>query len=299
MIRWCLCDKGQRLCCGPWIEYGGTTGVTEAQANKWAWDDFRMSGCPGVGPDGSDPPYVTAPTGSASVDPNLVVGPFDATGNDGINFSLGNGSVIWSTDWTALTPTSSGPDSAYVDLNASGSHDGIPSSLGVARYSDAGGGQFKLDADLSGTGVPYQVRVYNDGVFMASGPFQSSGLVGDVLAGGWPSGATVSAGDEEFSPSISLSWSSPISFRIRGDANAVPCDRVEIVAVNGNTTALTGVHMTLKNMDAIALTQLDNGYSPMPTVPAASTLGLLVTGISLGLSGVLLQRSASRRGTRG
>jgi len=287
MIRWCLVDPAldQILCCGPWVEYGAEPLLTEAQANNQAWDDFRNSGCPGVGPDGSDPPYVLGGTGSVEVDPYLVVGPsFDASGDDGILFSLGDGAVSWNTAWSPLTPTSSGLDSAYVDINASG--------LGAARYSDAGGGQFKLDADLSGTGVPYQVRLYSGGVFVASGPFQLSGRVGDILSGGWPQSASAGAGG---SPRIGLAWSSPISFLIRGDATPTICDSLAIVAVNGNTTALTSVHMTLKNMDALALTQLDNGIAlSAEAVPSFSTLQLIVlVAVVAGLGAIVLRRLQS------
>lgn len=293
-VRWCVYDHGSALCCGPWHDYGGDTGVTEDQASNAAWTGLQNSGCPGTDGMGSRPPYAVAGLGAASVDPYLAAGPFGVSGNDGIAFSPGQGVTAWGTRWNAIVPTKSGPDSAYLDISAAGRNGGVPSTLGYARYADAGGGQFKLDADLSATGVPSQVRCYSSGVFVASGPFQTSGRVGDVLSGGWPRGAAIYTGAAG-SPSIALSWNSPISFRIRGDVNPTPCDSLIIVAVNGNGADLSSIQMRLKNVNALGLAGLDNGFTPTPFVPLASPPVLVSLWVGLAfLGGYSLLRSSKK-----
>ncbi len=282
-IRWCLTDgNGNSLCCGPWHDYGtGLNDDTYDQANRAAWRDFLNSGCPGVTNDGSDPPYVVAGSGGATVDSTLHVGNLGPTGNDGLNFSFG-ASKGWSLGWTPLAASGSGP---YVSLAATGIRSGSPITIGSALYTGVTSTSFTLDADLSPTGVPSQVRCFLGGAFVASGPFQTSGRVGDVVNGSWPTASAIYTGSN--GPSVCMAWAAPVSFKIRGDVNPTTCDSVAIVAVSGNVSNLSSVQLRFRNMAPFQVDRAENEYFPhaTSTVPAASGAHLLAMALGLGILG--------------
>jgi len=275
-IDWCGADTA--LYPGGWVPYGDGTGRTEDEASQLAYDlmDAACGGAFQV----AQPSHAISPLGSATIDPNLATSAFGSSGNDGMHAELGTNwsATQWTVGWSTLAATSGSADSAFVSVNPLGSVGGVPHDLGSVTVTTAGNGAYKVGANYSPSGATSAyVRCFLGGALRASGfytPAQGAGLIS--TGAGWPHGTTVLAHRDTIE--TGFAWTSPVSYRLPGDASATLCDSVVLMAHGATlvTGGLAGTNLRLKNMQSLFVTGLEYTGAPqaVQSVPAVSPLSL-------------------------
>jgi hypothetical protein len=276
-IDWCGADTA--LYPGGWVPYGDGTGRTEAEASQLAYDlmDAACGGAFQV----ANPSHAISALGSATIDPNLVTSAFGSSGNDGLHAELGTNwsATQWTAGWSTLTATVVSADSAFVSVNPLGSVAGVAHDLGSVTVTTAGSGTYKVGANFGPTGASSAyVRCFLGGALRASGfytPAQGAGLISS--GAGWPHGTSVLAHRDTIE--AALAWTSPVSYRLPGDASPTLCDSVVLMAHGATlvTGGLAGANVRLKNMQSLFITGLEYTGAPLSgqSVPAVSPLSLM------------------------
>jgi hypothetical protein len=299
MVRWCTKTWYGWDCCSEWASWGpGGLFNTAEQANLAAWSHFWGNCRIGSGPVGDKPESEVNGVGGGTVDPLLHCGGFGPSGNDGFALAMADLENV-NIGWSALAPTQVGSDSAFLHIRAVATLNGSPQDFGFVRYSDSGGGHFKLVGDFTPGGAAFsRVECYLSGTLVAMGPPRVNGSFGEVVTGAWPrdAGIACAAADSVFPTGINLGWVSPITFQITGGLSPTTCDSVRVhpIGATQGFAGLSSVTFRLKNMSPVDLNTLEYIDLSNATVPVASFVSLAGLASIMVLLGALHLRPARR-----